>query len=40
MNINIFSFTEQLLDLLTTWFSFTSKEWAWCPVKVNNRIDK
>ncbi len=25
---------------LFAWLSFNAEEWGWCPVKVNNRIDR
>ncbi len=37
MNINIINFVEQIISLLNKWFSFDKKEFAWCPVRVNNR---
>lgn len=38
MNINfIFNFVQDIIDLFANWLSSDSKEWAWCPVRVDNR---
>ncbi len=40
MNIinRIFSVVEEVMNLFASWLSFNAEEWAWCPVKVDNRI--
>ncbi len=40
MNMNIFNFAQKVLGLFASWLTFESREWAWCPVRVNNRIDR
>ncbi len=40
MNMNIFNFIKQVINLLTSGVSFKKEVWAWCPVRVNNRINK
>ena len=36
----IFNFVEKVMSLFADWFSFNHKEWAWCPVRVNDRIKR
>ena len=31
--VDIFNFVEEILNLF-------AKEWAWCPIKVDNRTDR
>lgn len=40
MNINIFNFVENIMNVLASWLSLDRNEWAWCPIKVDNRIDR
>ncbi len=40
MNKGILNFVEAVIVLFAGWLSFGFKEWAWCPVKVDNRIDR
>lgn len=40
MKSNIFSFVEVVMNLFAGWLSFETKQWDWCPVKVDNRIDR
>lgn len=37
---SIFNFTVEVIDLLANWLNSNSKEWAWCPIKVDNRTDR
>ncbi len=36
MNFNFFTTVKKAINLFTNWFSFEIKDWAWCPVRVNN----
>ena len=41
MNINlIFNYIAEIMNLFASWLSIDNKEWAWCPVRVNNRSDR
>ncbi len=35
----ILNFVEVVMSLFTAWLSVNKKELAWCPIRVNNRID-
>ena len=35
-----FYFCRKSYEPFADWFSFNHKEWAWCPVRVNDRIKR
>ena len=37
---SVFNFIEEIMNLLANWLSVEKKEWAWCPIKVDNRTDE
>ena len=41
MNISsIINFVADIVSTLTNWLNNDKKEWAWCPVRVDNRFDR
>ena len=41
MNISsIINFVAEIVEVLTNWLNNDQKEWAWCPVRVDNRSDR
>lgn len=36
----IFNFISEVMNLFASWLSFNTKEWGWCPVRVDNRFDR
>jgi len=40
MNMKIFNFVEVIMNLFTNWLSCDEEKFAWCPVKVDNRINR
>ena len=40
MKYNFDSFVENVVNLFANWLFSNEKEWAWCPIKVDNRTDK
>ena len=41
MNISsIINFVTEFVATLTNWMNNDKKEWAWCPIRVDNRSDR
>ena len=33
----IFDIVEKIMGLFADWFSFNQKEWAFCPIRIDDR---
>ena len=41
MNMSsLFNFVEVVMNFFSYWLSFDKKDFAWCPVKVDNHFDR